>query len=544
MTSDPSAAELIDPETDPRATYVLEPDDVRALLGRLAAAPGAATQTTCTPLTGAPLAAVPLSIPDDVAAAAERARAAQRRWARRPVRERAAVLLRLHDLVLDHRSDVLDLIQLESGKARTSAYEEVADVALVARHYGRRAAGYLAPRRVPAVVPLLTGATVLRHPVGLVGVIAPWNFPLALTLSDMLPALVAGNAVILKPDTQTVLTALWGVEQLEAAGLPANLVQVVVGDGAEIGGAVVEVVDHVCFTGSTATGRAIAARAGERLVGATLELGGKNALYVADDVDVEVAAAGAVRACFAGSGQLCVSVERLYVHQAVAEAFVAALVRRVRALSLGVGLDYVADVGSLTTAAQLAKVSEHVEDAIGRGARVLAGGVHRSDLGPLCYEPTVLADVPADALAAREETFGPVVAVYRVASDDEAVAAMNDSEYGLNASVWTRSTARGRAIAARLEVGTVNVNDGYQTAWSAVGAPQGGHKASGLGARHGIEGIWQVTRAQTVAVARGAHGVLGTGSHVGLGRLYELPAERWTRLFTGALRVMKAVGRA
>ena len=546
MTSDARSPQLIDPETDPRATYVLEPDDVRALLDRIAVSPGARTEMTFAPFTGGPLAAVPLSTPDDVARAARGARAAQRLWAARPVRERAAVLLRLHDRVLDHQSDVLDLIQLESGKARASAFEEVADIALVARHYGRRAGDHLAPRRVPGLLPMLTAVTVLRHPVGVVGVISPWNYPLSLALGDVLPALVAGNAVLLKPDTQTVLTALWGVEQLEAAGLPAGLLHVVVGGGEAIGGAVVDVVDHVCFTGSTATGRVVAARAGNRLIGATLELGGKNPMYVTDSVDVEVAAEGAVRACFASSGQLCLSVERLYVHEAVADAFLAAFVRRVRGLRLGGGLDYTADVGSLTSAAQLAAVAAHVEDAVARGAAVLAGGVRRPDVGPLFYEPTVLDGVPADAALVREETFGPVVSVYRVASDDEAVAAMNDSAFGLNASVWTRSVARGRSIAARVEAGTVNVNEGYAAAWGSVGAPQGGWKASGAGHRRGAEGIAQVTRAQTVAVQRGAYGVAGLPgvAGIGLGRLYGLPAAQWTRLFTRALRVMRATGRA
>jgi succinate-semialdehyde dehydrogenase / glutarate-semialdehyde dehydrogenase len=533
MAHDPGHAELHDPETDPLATYVLEPEDVRTLLDRIAAAPAAETRATYAPFTGAPIAAVPQSTPDDVAAAARRARAAQRLWAARPVRERAAVLLRLHDLVLEEQSDVLDLIQLENGKSRASAYEEVADIAIVARHYGRRAAAYLAPRRVPGLVPLLTGTTVLRHPVGVVGVIAPWNFPLVLTLGDVLPALVAGNAVLLKPDTQTVLTALWGVEKLEEAGLPAGLVQVVVGE-AEIGAAVVDHVDHVTFTGSTDVGRVVAARAGQRLVGATLELGGKNPMYVADDVDVEATAEGAVRACFSSTGQLCVSIERIYVHEDVADEFLDAFVRRTKALTIGAGLDYRSDIGSLTTTAQLAKVVEHVEDALGSGATVLSGGVHRTDLGPLFYEPTILVGVTPQARLFDEETFGPVVAVYRVASDDEAVAAMNDTTMGLNASIWTRSAARGRALAARVRAGTVNVNEGYAASWGSMAAPQGGRGASGLGVRHGREGLWETTELQTVSVQHGTHG-LG----VGLGRLYELPGEAWTSVFTNALRAMK-----
>ncbi|MFI2754278.1 succinic semialdehyde dehydrogenase [Cellulomonas sp. P22] len=539
MAHDPDSDRLIDPETDPLATYVLEPDDVRTLLDRVVTSPGFATWTTYAPFTGSPIVAVPLSTPEDVARATVEARRAQRTWARTPLRDRAAVLLRLHDLVLTHQSDVLDLVQLENGKSRQSAYEELADVALVARHYARRARTYLAPRRVRGLVPGLTRVEVLRHPVGVVGIVAPWNYPLTLTLGDALPALVAGNAVVLRPDPQTALTALWAAEQLEAAGLPSGVLQVVVGDGS-IGAAVVDHVDQVSFTGSTRTGRTVAARAGERLIPATLELGGKNAMYVAEDVDVEVAAEGAVRACFANTGQLCVSIERLYVHEDVADAFTEAFVRRTRALRLGAGLDYAADMGSLTSTTQLATVVEHVEDALSNGARVLTGGVHRTDIGPLFYEPTILAGVSARARAYREETFGPVVSLYRVASDDEAVAAMNDSEYGLNASVWTRSSRRGAEIARRVRAGSVNVNEGYTAVWGSTGAPQGGRGQSGLGHRHGPEGLWQTTEQQTIAVQRGVHGVAGLPG-IGLNRLFELGGERWTGLFTDVLRTMKTL---
>lgn len=532
-------AELFDPETDPLATYVLEPEDVATLLARVVSSPGAATTTSHAPFTGAPIAAVPQSTVQDVARAARQARAAQRLWSAQPVRERAAVLSRLHDLLLERQSDVLDLIQLETGKARVSAFEEVADIAQVARHYAVRARRYLAPRRVAGLVPGLTDVRVLRHPVGVVGIVAPWNFPLTLTLGDVLPALVAGNAVLLRPDPQTALTSLWAAELLEDAGLPAGVLQVVVGDGPTVGGAVIEHSDHVSFTGSTRTGRAVAAAAGERLVPATLELGGKNAMYVAPDVDVETAAEGAVRACFVGAGQVCVSIERIYVHRDVLDDFTEAFARRTRALRLGAGLDYRADVGSLTSAAQLATVVEHVEDAIGHGARVLTGGVHRSDLGPWFYEPTILLDVPPQARLFREETFGPVVSLYPVASDDEAVAAMNDTEFGLNASIWTADARRGAALARRVHAGSVNVNEGYVATWASVGAPQGGWGSSGIGVRHGREGLWETTRLQTVAVQHGTHGALGLPP-AGLRRLFELGTDVWPEVYTQLLRAMKA----
>ncbi len=541
--------DLLDPETDPLATYVLEPDDVRELLDRVVTSPGAGTITTYAPWTGAPLAAVPLSTPADVERAARQARTAQHGWAATPLRARILVLRALHDLVLAGQSDVLDLIQLETGKARASAFEEVADVAMVARHYAVRARRYLAPRRAAGLVPGLTRVRVERRPRGVTGIVAPWNYPLTLTLGDMLPALVAGNAVLLRPDPQTALTALWAVEQLEAAGLPAGVVQVVVGEGPTVGAAVVDHADQVVFTGSTATGRVVAARAAERLIPATLELGGKNALYVADDVDVETAAEGAVRACFASTGQMCLSVERLYVHERVADAFLAAFVRRTRALRVGASLDYRADIGSLTSAEQLARVVEQVEDALSGGAQVLAGGVHRRDVGPYVYEPTVLDGVAEHARLFHEETFGPVVAVSRVASDDEAVAAMNDSVYGLNASIWTASARRGTALARRVRAGSVNVNEGYAATWSAVGAPQGGTGASGLGHRHGAEAVEAATWPQTIALQRGAHGLVRLGGRallppVGLRRLYEEPADRWVAATTRALRVARALRRS
>lgn len=522
---------LIDPE-NPAATYVLEPDVVAPLAQRIVTSDENGMHRSVLPFTGAPLAAFPVSSAADVARAVERARAAQPAWAALPVRERAAVLRRFGELVLARQSDGLDLIQMESGKSRRSAFEEIADVGIVTRHYAARGPRYLADRRVPGMLPVLTGTRVHRRPVGVVGVIAPWNYPLTLAFAEAVPALVAGNAVVLKPDPQTTLSALWGAELLEEAGLPADLFLVVAGGG-DIGAALTDHVDHIAFTGSTATGRKVAARAGERLIGATLELGGKNPLYVAADADVPTAARGAVRACFSNSGQLCVSIERLVLHEDVADAFLDEFVPLVREMRLGTGLDYSADMGSLTSQAQLDRVVAHVDDALARGARVLAGGVHRADIGPWFYAPTVLDGVPDDAACVREETFGPVVSVRRVAGDDEAVRVMNDSEYGLNASIWTRDAARGRRIAARVEAGTVNVNDGYSAAFGSVAAPMGGFKASGLGRRHGREGIEALTEAQTVSVQRGANQGLT------LDTLYQVGGELPSKVLTTALDIMR-----
>ncbi|MEG3615863.1 succinic semialdehyde dehydrogenase [Isoptericola haloaureus] len=529
--SDGAPVELIDPEL-PASTYVLEPEIVAPLVRRVVTSHDGGTHRSTLPFTGAPLAAIPLSGPGDVVEATRRARAAQHDWAAQPVRDRARVLDRLGALVLERQSEILDLIQMESGKSRRNAFEEVADVAQTCRHYVTRARRYLADRREPGALSVLTGVRVHRRPVGVVGVIAPWNFPLTLALAEAIPALLAGNAVVVKPDPQTTLSALWASELLAEAGLPDDLFAVVAGAG-DVGAALIDHVDHVAFTGSTATGRKVAARAGERLVGATLELGGKNPLYVAADADLDRAVPGVLRACFTNAGQLCMSIERLVLHERIADEFLARFVPAVRELTLGAGLDYSADVGSLVSAVQLERVSAHVDDALAKGARALVGGVHRSDVGPYFYAPTVLDDVPEDAACRHEETFGPVVAVTRVGGDDEALRVMNDTHFGLNASIWSRDVPRARRLAAKVESGTVVVNDGYLQAWGSAAAPMGGMKASGLGRRHGREAVEAVTEAQSVVAQRGHHVGLSVDS------LYALGGDVPSRVLTGALRVMR-----
>ncbi|WP_371791001.1 succinic semialdehyde dehydrogenase [Streptomyces sp. NBC_01471] len=454
------------------------------------------------PFTGGKLADLPESTPEDVATAFERARAAQGAWAATPVRTRAAVLLRFHDLVLSRQAEVLDLIQLETGKARLHAHEEVQAVAVAARHYGRKAPSYLKPKGHTGAIPTLTKVTELRQPRGVVGQIAPWNYPFELSIGDALPALVSGNALVMKPDTETALTALWARDLIIEAGLPAEVFQMVLGEGPVIGPELVKHADFVSFTGSTRTGREVARGAADRLVGVSLELGGKNAMLVLEDADIEKAAAGAVRACFSSAGQLCISIERLYVHESIADAFLERFAARTKAMRLGNSLAYGADMGSLAGERQLEAVRRHVEEAVSKGATLVAGGVHRTDIGPLFYEPTILDGVEAPMAVCTEETFGPVVSVYRFKDDDEAVATANATPYGLNSSVWTRSGSRGHAVAARLRTGTVNINDGYAPAYGSVQSPMGGMKDSGLGRRHGSEGILKYTEAQTVAHQR------------------------------------------
>ncbi|MFG3039263.1 succinic semialdehyde dehydrogenase [Streptomyces sp. NPDC048330] len=510
----------------------ITPDLLERLAARVSAAPHAVRVTTNAPYTGEPLADLPVSTPADVEAAFARARIAQRSWAATPIDARKRILLRYHDLVLARRDEALDLMQAENGKTRRDAFLEVVDIGVVSRYYARTAARYLRPRRRRGAVPVLTHTTELRHPRGVVTVISPWNYPLSMAAGDTVPALMAGNAVVQKPDTQTALTALWSMDLMYEAGLPTDVWQMVIGPGSSLGGALMDNADSMMFTGSTATGRRIASDAGRRLISASLELGGKNAMIVLDDADIEKAAEGAVHACFPSAGQLCVSVERLYVAESVRDRFVAAFVARTEKLRIGAAYDYSMDVGSLTTPSQLRTVTEHVDDAVAKGATVLAGGKARPDLGPLFHEPTILTDVTPDMTVHDHETFGPVVSVYSYRDTDEAVARANATPYGLNAVVWTRNGERGRAVAARIHAGTVNVNEAFAAAWGSIDAPMGGMGDSGLGRRHGAEGILKYTEAQTVA-------------HQRVQGFHPPPAitpERWATLLTRALKVMKAVG--
>ena len=313
---------------------------------------------------------------------------------------RAAMLLRFHDLVLDRQSDLLDLIQWESGKSRKHAFEEVAHIAMTARYYGRLAPGLMSAHRARGIFPILTRVDVLRQPKGLVGVISPWNYPLSLAVCDLIPALLAGNAVVLKPDTQTALTALRARELLVEAGLPEEVWQVVVGEPDVVGQPLLDEADHVCFTGSTAAGRRIAEAAARRLIGVTLELGGKNPMLVLDDADVAKAARGAMRACFANAGQLCLSMERIYVADKVYDEFVAKLVAETKSLKLATGYGYNYDMGSLTSK----RPAGHRQSAGGGRAGAGRDRAGRRE-GPTRSRPVLLR---ADRVAGRRRRHGAV----------------------------------------------------------------------------------------------------------------------------------------
>jgi succinate-semialdehyde dehydrogenase/glutarate-semialdehyde dehydrogenase len=481
------------------------------------------------PVTGRPLGYVPRCTPEDVDAAVRRAREAQASWRETSFDQRRAILLRFHDLILDRQAEMLDVIQLESGKARRHAYEEILDAAIVARYYARSAERHLRTTRRRGAFPVFTATWEHHHPVGVVGVIAPWNYPLTLSISDAVPALAAGNGVVMKVDSQTPFSALEGVALLEEAGLPPGLINVVTGSGAELGPELIGRVDYVMFTGSTEVGRQVASQAAERLIPSSMELGGKNAMIVLDDANMTRTVEGAERALFSNSGQLCISIERLYVHEAIAEEFTRRLVERMGEMKLGCSLGYGDDMGSLISKKQLETVREHVEDAVEKGATVLAGGNARPDIGPYFHEPTLLGDVREGMTLFADETFGPVVALSTFATEEEAIERANASDFGLNFSVWTGDTERGRRIAKRLQAGTVNVNEGYIATWGSVDSPMGGMKASGLGRRHGAEGIRKYTESQTVSVQRG----------VPIAPPPMVPQRLWTRGITLGLRALR-----
>lgn len=481
------------------------------------------------PYDGTVTADVPATGADGVVEAVASARAAQSAWAARPYRERAQVMLRFHDLLVERQEQVVDLIQWETGKSRFSAWQEILQVANIARHYARRGRHYLAEQGVRGAMPGLTKVKEVRVPKGVVGVISPWNYPLYLAVGDAVPALLAGNGAVSKADSQTPLTLLWARELMAEAGLPSDLWHIVVGRGSVVGTALIDSVDYICFTGSTQTGRTVARQAGERLIGCSLELGGKNPLIVRADADVDKAVDGTITAAFANTGQMCISIERVLVHDSVYDQFATSLAEKVAALRVGQTYDYSVDVGTLTSADQLEAVVGHVDEAVAKGATVLAGGRARPDLGPYCYEPTVLADVTEEMAVCGEETFGPVVSLYRFRSDEEALTLANRGSYGLSASIWSRNVDEATAMAPKVRAGSVNINDGAAAAAGSIEAHMGGMGDSGLGRRHGSEGIRKYTEPQTVAVQR----LLPLGPHP------RMTVEKFVDLGNAQLRLMR-----
>lgn len=477
-------------------------DELVDRLTGMIAATGSATYKHTEVYTGEVITALPQSTEADVERAYADARAAQHVWASWPLKRRMAVIKRFHALLLENWETVVDLMQAETGKARRMSFEEVCDVAMTTSHYLKVAPRVLKERRRGGVVPLFSTSTEVRVPKGVIGLISPWNFPFAISLSDSMPALLAGNGVVLKPDNKSTLCVAYGVSLLYRAGLPAGLFQIVCGEGPDVGPHLIDNADFVMFTGSTATGRYVGARAGENLIDCTLELGGKNPLIVLPDADLDETVPGAAFATFLNAGQACMHIERIYVPRSMEAEFTRRFVAAAEAIDLGASYDFGPRMGSLVSVAQMERVRSHVEDAVEKGATVLTGGRARPDLGPAFFEPTVLTGVTKDMLHATQETFGPVVTIYPYDTIDEAVELANDTDYGLNCSVWGGDLSAAEAVGRRVRSGGVNVNDGLACSYASKATPSGGLKNSGVGARHGDAGLLKYTDVQHVAVLK------------------------------------------
>jgi acyl-CoA reductase-like NAD-dependent aldehyde dehydrogenase len=464
----------------------------------------AATIGVENPATGELITTVPLLGEAELREMAEHARATQPGWADQGFYGRGRVLRRAQKWMVDNVERVIDTVCSESGKTYEDA--QIADYGYTVAALGfwaKQAPHYLADEHVPSWNnPTVAGKKlIIRYaPIGVVGVIGPWNYPITNSFGDCIPALAAGNSVILKPSEETPLSSLLMEEMLRESGLPDGVFQVATGDGST-GAALVSQVDCMMFTGSERTGRKVLRAAAEAMIPCYLELGGKDPMIVCADADLDRAANAAAFYSMNNAGQVCISVERCYVEAPVYDQFVEKVVANVGRLRQGrPGAAGSVDIGALTFPPQLEIVDQHVRDAVEKGAKVLIGGHARQGPGQF-YEPTVLVDVDHSMRIMREETFGPTLPIMKVADSEEAVRLANDSPYGLQASVWSRDVRRGEELARRVQAGAVCVNDA-QVNYTALNLPMGGWKASGLGSRHGQNGIRKYTKVQSLLVTR------------------------------------------
>jgi len=457
------------------------------------------------PATGQVIRTVPIVSAEEVTAMVARAREAQVGWQALGFEGRGRVLRRAQKWVTDNAGRLADTIVSETGKTYEDA--QLAEISYAANAFGfwaKRAPEYLGDEKVRSSNPFVAGRKlVVRYEaLGVVGIIGPWNYPLTNSFGDAIPALAAGNAVVLKPSEVTPLTSLLMADAMRECGLPEHVFQVATGYG-ETGAALVDAVDMLMFTGSTATGKKVLARAAETLTPVSLELGGKDPMIVLSDADLERAANAAVFYSMQNGGQTCISVERVYVEAPVYDEFIGKVTEKMRKLRQGppTGPGTV-DVGAMTNPPQIDIVSRHVDEAREAGATVVVGGHAKAGQGHgQYYEPTLLTNVDHSMSAMTEETFGPTLPVMKVADAEEAVRLANDSPYGLGASVWGKDVARAEAVARRVEAGAVCVNDA-QLNYLALELPMGGWKTSGMGQRHGAGGIRKYCRQQSLLVTR------------------------------------------
>ena len=454
------------------------------------------------PATLESIAELSVASPAEVAEAVVQARKAQSGWQSTSFTERAKLFYRLRDLLLDEQDKLADILTAETGRPRAEVYgNEVLYLCDAIGSWAKKSAGYLRPESIrPHFLLMKTKKVISTYsPRGVIGIVSPWNFPLTLTLGEAIPALMAGNAVVIKPSELTPLSALFGAEMVARAGFPKNLLQVVVGFG-ETAEALIDHVDMIAFTGSVATGKRVMQRAAERLIPVSLELGGKDPMVVLQDADLERAAAACVWGALMNCGQACTSIERVYVEAPIYQPFVDSVVAKVRAIRQGASEKEV-DVGSMTSEAQLKKIEAQVDDAVVRGAKVLAGGRRNPKFSGFYYEPTVLVDVNHTMSVMTEETFGPVIPIMKVENAEEALRLSNDSPYGLGGSVFSRDKSAGWQIAEKMQSGSVCINDALIN-YIIPEAPMGATKDSGFGFRHGAEGIRQYCRQKTIVSDR------------------------------------------
>jgi succinate-semialdehyde dehydrogenase/glutarate-semialdehyde dehydrogenase len=456
-----------------------------------------ADRIVCTnPADGSTIDEIPVPDAAEVHDAVARAREAQQHWQRLPVDERADYLLDARDILLDHRRELRRLLVAETGKAQTDALAEFLTVFETFDYYAKRAPEALAERSPGLRLLKNKSVTVRRVPHGVSLNISPWNFPFDLAITPLIPSLLAGNAAIVKPSEWTPLVANRTVELMNQAGLPDGLLQSIPGYG-ETGAQLVDQVDVVSFTGSVETGRKVAEAAARKLIPCTLEMGGKDPCIILDDADLERAANAATFGAYFNSGQVCMSVERVYVHEALYDDFVDTVVTDTRRLRQGNPANGQVDVGAMTFPPQVEIIERHLEDAVDKGARILTGGEAVSIEGGTYFEPTVVVDVSHEMDLMREETFGPIMPIMKVSSAAEAVRLANDTPYGLNASIFSTDRERARRLARQIQSGNVCIND-VIASYLAIEAPYGGMKESGVGRRKGLWELDDFSQPQTI----------------------------------------------
>jgi len=452
------------------------------------------------PSTGEEIGRAPLMNSSDVAAAIQRARAAQPAWAKLSYGKRARFILRAREIVLAQLEEIAKLISRETGKppAEATSMEIVPTLDLM-HYFAKNTAALLDRRKIDIGQYGLMGRSsyVVYKPLGVVGIISPWNFPWATPLDEIVMALMAGNAVVVKPSELTPLTALKIAGVFAQAQLPEGLLEIVTGDGTTGATLVDAGVDKIMFTGSVNTGKRVAEAAAKHLTPVVLELGGKDPMIVLEDANLENAARAAIWGAFCNSGQACASIERLYVHESVAEEFIDLVVKETRALKQGEASAEPVDVGAMTNERQLLIVEDHVSDAVEHGAQVRTGGHRLDDANGWFHEPTVMTGVDHSMKVMRDETFGPVLPIMTFKTDEEAVRLANDSIYGLTASVFTRDISRGRRVAEQIDAGTVMINEVVYT-HAVAQTPWGGVKQSGYGRTHGGLGLLELVSAQHI----------------------------------------------